>query len=352
MEGHPQLVRFLKALQRRGFAKGKGLSCDEFKDLRLRYSLPRELLASYMNTSADVLAQSETLGKQRHLDGGLYTALVNLVKQLPTKPKPVLEVPVVVFEPIGAPVAPVEQVVEEHPPASTIEPALARILARVAAMDLSASDLKTVDQRFQRVIQFWVKENKIRRFTMSKATKFMLLPKNLREAVVAITGGLQSQFLDNWRLFRHVKLKTKHKMALDSVLIGDVGAASALSEYDEKGRRSTTRLLRRQPKTKTKKPKHQPKSGAQRIQALSESNAAIPAYKSSSKRKTQKDLRIAQDLQDAVGAFQLKLAAIKTESSADSQIAKWIEGMTLSVGPIHHKIKAHVLLCVTKSKTK
>lgn len=344
MEGRREYVKFLKFLKRRGFLNGKAITMGEFKGLRLRYALTREQLAHWLSTAPDVLAQAETEPRQ-FVDGGLHSALIQQIKQLPAA-QPEVEVPVESIEvarPVPEPV--LEPVVE-----TALDAASARILARVVALDLKDPSLRTIDQRFQRFITFWIEENKVKKFSMSKSAKFMVLPKTLRARVLPILGGNDSQLLDNWRLFRHVQLKTKHKMALSAVLMGDVGASSALSEFDEKGRKTSMRPHRK----KTGKKKVTTKTTRRRIQAMSESSASLTVAKpkTSSKKKIQKELRAAQAVQEAVGAFKLRLDAIKSEFSGDSAVTGAIEGITSSVDPIHTKLKQLVLRRATKARAK
>jgi hypothetical protein len=363
MEGHRQFTKLLKLLRRRGFLEGKNITAAEWKGLRLRYGLSREQLAGWLETSADVLAQIESVNVDQFLDGGLHRVLTCFVKQMPSKPPPEPAPEVEVESHSFVPT--VEKLLPALPPATeppllpvveakepTLSASDARVLARVAALDLTDPKLATVDQRFQRFCEFWVAEHKIKRFSLSKKGK-MSIPSVLRDAVIEITGGEKPQFLANWRLYRHVKRGSKHKMAMESVRSGDVSAVSALMDYDEKGR--ALRGEKSKKATKKVSKKSRSKSGTGKVKALTESGArltAIPKRTPSSKRKTAKELKGAQEVQEAVGALKLRLAAIRSDFSGDQRLVTLIEGITQSVDPIHHKLKQLVLRRATKSRTK
>ena len=360
MEGRRQFVKLLKWLQRRGFAEGKGILVSEFRAMRMKYGVTREELAVWLQTSSDMLAQMETDGVEKHLDGGVQRHLLDLVKQLPSRHKseeaeiPVesskastLVLDVEILEPLPL-LPPVEEA-----QAALLTESDERVLALMRGLDLTAPNLQTVDQRFQRFCDFWATEKKIKRFTVKKA-KGMLISTDVRDAVLAITGGTTPQFLANWRLYRHVQAKSKHKMALDSVRAGDVSAVSALMDYDERGP-AARGPKNKGGKKKKKAKKARRKSETSALRALSESNArlmAIPKVKLTGKKKALAQLKGAQEVQEAVGALKLRLSALKVDFSGDQRLLTLIEGITHAVDPTHLKLKQLVLRRATKTRTK
>jgi DNA-binding transcriptional regulator YiaG len=365
MEGQRQLLKILKVLKRRGFDRGKSFTGAELKGLRHRFGIDLEPFAALLGINWLVLANAEK--SDQALDGGIYTKLLALVRELPTKPvqeePPVEQCATVMTEPLPAlpPIAAKPATTGEAEPEAKKLPRLTasdkRIIASMKALDYSDPKLKTNDQRFQRFVTFYVEDRKVKRFHTLKKIKHMGIPAILREKVLEITGGTKEQFLANWRLYRHIRCGTKHKMALDSVIAGDVSAVSALMDYDEKGRRlrrvdEATKPKKKKSKKNTKKARRP--SGVSSVK-FSESGARLTPHTkktSTSKAKAKEALKAAQVVQETVGAFVLRLSALKQEFSGDPRLVTLIEGITHSVAPAHTKLKQLVLRRGIKAKSK